>query len=285
MPKLRILGLCAAVLLLGAPTTALAQIAGAPWTTLRPTAPLPPQTESGRVDVGDVELYYAIYGRGRPVVLLHPGLGHSDYWANQVGPLSPDYQVVVVDMRGHGRSGSSDRPFTYELLANDILAVIRKLKLKQPAIVGWGDGAVVGLELARRHPRRVGRLIAFGLTYDVAGQQPGVDQTATFIDYVHKAAADYARVAPEPGAFDATFDKLEALWAAEPHYTAAQLKAVKTPTAILAAEHDEWARPEHMQEAAGLIPGAKTVVLPAVSHFAPWQAPKMFNDAVRLMLR
>ena len=109
MSRLRILGLCAAVLLLGPPTAAVAQIAGAPWTTLRPTAPLPPQTESGRVDVGDVELYYAIYGKGRPVVLLHPGLGHSDYWANQIGPLSQEFQVVVVDLRGHGRSGASGR--------------------------------------------------------------------------------------------------------------------------------------------------------------------------------
>ena len=277
-------GLCAVALLAGA-TPAAAQIAGQPWASLRTTVPLPPQTESGRVDVGDVELYYAIYGKGRPVVLLHPGLGHSDYWANQIGPLSQEFQVVVVDLRGHGRSGASARPFTYALFADDILALIRALDLKKPAIVGWGDGAIVGLELARRHPGRVGKLVLFGLTYDVAGQQPGVDQTPTFVEYVHKAAADYRRLAPEPKDFDATFQKLEALWIAEPHYTAEQLRTVKAPTAVFAAEHDEWARPEHMEEAARLIPGARMVVLPAVSHFAPWQAPKKFNDAVKLMLR
>ena len=116
-------GLCAVALLAGA-TPAAAQIAGQPWASLRTTVPLPPQTESGRVDVGDVELYYAIYGKGRPVVLLHPGLGHSDYWANQIGPLSQEFQVGVVDLRGHGRSGASARPFTYALIADDPMALL-----------------------------------------------------------------------------------------------------------------------------------------------------------------
>ena len=264
---------------------ALAQDLPKPWQSLRTTAPLPPVVKSGRQDVGDVALYYAVYGQGDPVILLHPGLGNGDYWANQVGPLSQEFQVIVVDLRGHGRSTASAKPLSYRLMADDIVHLIKAQKLKAPAIVGWGDGAIVGLELARRHPGRVGKLVLFGLTYDVAGQQPGVDQTPTFVEYVHKAAADYRRLAPEPKDFDATFQKLEALWIAEPHYPAEQLRTVKAPTAVFAAEHDEWARPEHMEEAARLIPGARMVVLPAVSHFAPWQAPKTFNDAVRLMLR
>ena len=275
--------LCAAAVL-GLATPAAAQVAQ-PWTSLRGTAPLPPQRESGRIDVGDVELYYAVYGRGRPVVLLHPGLGHADYWANQIGPLSQEYQVVVIDLRGHGRSTGSDRPLSYRLMAADVLAVIRKLNLKEPAIVGWGDGAVVGLELARRHPGRVGKLIAFGLTWNLSGQQPGVDQSPTFIEYVHKTAADYRELAPQPERFTATFEQLEALWASEPRYSADQLGRLKVPVVIMAAEHDEWVRREHMEEAARLIPGAQIMMLPAVSHFAPWQAPKRFNDALRLMLR
>lgn len=264
---------------------ALAQTARPqPWATLRTTAPLPPTVKTGQLKTGDVELYYSIYGKGAPVVLLHPGLGNSDYWANQIGPISQTRQVIVVDLRGHGRSTRSDRPFSYELLAGDVLNLIRKLNLKDPAIVGWGDGAVTGLELALRHPGRVGQLIAFGMTYDVAGLRPGVDKTATFVEYVRKAAADYQRLAPEPKNFEDTFRKLEALWASAPHYTPEQLAKVRTPTAILAAEYDEWVRAEHMEEAARLIPGAQLVYLNEVSHFAPWQAPKRFNDVLRLLL-
>ncbi|HYG26522.1 MAG TPA: alpha/beta hydrolase, partial [Caulobacteraceae bacterium] len=122
-----IAGSAAAALL---PSVSAAQTARPePWKTLRETTVLPPAVETGRQRVGDVELYYAIYGKGRPVVLLHPGLGHADYWANQIGPLSQDFQVVVVDLRGHGRSTGSDTPLSYALMADDVLQLIRKLHL------------------------------------------------------------------------------------------------------------------------------------------------------------
>lgn len=255
-----------------------------PWTTLRATAPLPNPVETGHFKSGDAALYYAVYGKGAPVVFLHPGLGHSDYWANQIGPFAQTHQVVVTDLRGHGRSTASAQPLSYRLLAEDLLALTRKLNLKKPSVVGWGDGAVAGLEFAMRHPKRIGQLAAFGLTYDVAGQQPAPDRSATFVEYVHKAAADYRRLSPEPQKFDQLFGQLEALWAAEPHYTPDQLARVKTPTAILAAAYDEWVKPEHMEEAARLIPAAQLVFLNDVSHFAPWQASKRFNDVLRLLL-
>jgi pimeloyl-ACP methyl ester carboxylesterase len=265
---------------------ALAQDARSqPWTTLRATTVLPPPVETGRRKINGVELYYAIYGKGPPVVLLHPGLGNSDYWANQVGPLSQDYQVMVVDLRGHGRSTGSDEPLTYELMADDIVRLIKTLRIKEPVIVGWGDGAVVGLEIAMRYPKRISKLVAFGLTYDVSGQQPGVDQTQTFIDYVHKAIADHQTMSPQPGRVDATFNQLEALWATAPRHTAADLAKVKTPTAVIAAEYDEWVTLQHMEEAAGLLPDSQIILLHRTSHFAPWQAPKTFNDALKLVLK
>jgi len=236
------------------------------------------------MQVDDVELYYAVYGKGPRVLLLHPGLGHGDYWANQIGPLSQDYEVMVVDLRGHGRSTRSAKPITYELMADDVTYLIRRLHFGEPAVVGWGDGALVGLEMARRHPKRLSKLIAFGMAHDVSGLQPGVDQTPTFIEYVHKTAADYDRLAPAPKDFNATVDQMEALWAASPHYTARDLASVKTPTTIMVAEHDEWVIPEHAEQAAQLIPGAQSVWAPKVSHFAPWQAPKKFNDGLKLIL-
>jgi pimeloyl-ACP methyl ester carboxylesterase len=255
-----------------------------PWTTLRATVPLPPPVKTGYVRSGDVEIYYAIYGRGRPVLLIHPGLGHGDYWSNQVGPLSQIYQVIVVDLRGHGRSTRSDTPLSYELMGDDVTHLIRTLNIEKPAVVGWGDGAIVGLEMALHHPKRIGELIVFGMAHDVTGLRPAVDQTPTFVEYVHKTAADYERLAPEPKNFGATVDQMEALWETAPHYTAADLARVKAPTTVLVAEHDEWVIPEHAEQAATLIPGAQSVWLPKVSHFAPWQAPKKFTDALKLIL-
>jgi len=255
-----------------------------PWTTLRATTVLPPPRESGQERVGDVALHYAIYGKGKPVILLHPGLGHGDYWANQVGPLSQDYQVIVVDLRGHGRSTASKQPLSYGLMAEDLTRFIQQMHLNKPALVGWGDGAVVALEVGMRHPSRVSELILFGAPFNTTGLQPGVDQKQTFIDYVHKTAADYQKMSPTPTGFDQLFIQLEAMWGREPNYSAEQLRAVKVPTTIIMAEYDEWVRMEHVEQLANLIPDARILPMSKVSHFAPWQAPKRFNDAVRAAL-
>jgi pimeloyl-ACP methyl ester carboxylesterase len=275
--------LALAVTMAGPASAQLARID--PWKSLRETAPLPYTKEKGLMEVGDVKLYYAVYGKGPPVILLHTGLGHSDYWANQVGPLSQDYQVVLVDLRGHGRSTRSDKPFSYDLLGEDVLVLMQKLHIGKAAIVGWGDGAVTALDLAMRHPGRVRELILFGVTYDLTGQRPDVDKSETFIQYVHKTAEDYQRMSPKPEAFDALFQQMEAMWATQPNFTAAQLGKIDTPTTIMVAEHDEWVRRDHAEQLAGIIPNAQLVVLPDVSHFAPWQASKKFNDVVKLALR
>ena len=234
-----------------------------PWRTLRQTVPLPPVVESGRQKVGDVDLYYAIYGKGAPVILLHPGLGHGDYWANQIGPLSQDLQVIVVDLRGHGRSTWSPRPLSYGLMAEDVTLLMRKLGMRSAAVVGWGDGANVGLEMALRHPGRVRELIAFGLTLDASGQQPNVDQNPTFVEYVHKAAADYRQMAPAPERFEAAFQQLEALWASPPSYGPEQLRRLRVPVTVMVAEHDEWVRPEHAQAPGHPGPAPRSPAQPA----------------------
>jgi len=255
------------------------------WETLRTTAPLSPALRTGREDVGDAEIYFAVYGKGEPVILLHPALGNSDYWANQIGPLSQEFQVIVVDLRGHGRSSGPVDALSYRLMARDVVRLIKDLKLKDPAIVGWGDGAVVGLELALRYPKRIGKLVAFGLAFDRSGLQPRPDQTPTFIEYVHKAQADHALLSGNPAAFTRLLDGYEALWEREPNYTADDLANLKLPVVIMAAEHDEWVKPEHMVKAAELIPSARLVTLPKTSHFAPWQAAKNFDDALLMALR
>ncbi|HZO90189.1 MAG TPA: alpha/beta fold hydrolase [Chthonomonadaceae bacterium] len=87
-------------------------------------------------------IWYASYGAGPPVLLLHGGLGHSGNWGYQVPALvHAGYCAVLIDSRGHGRSTRDARPFTYELMASDVLAVMDRLSLEKVAVVGWSDGA------------------------------------------------------------------------------------------------------------------------------------------------
>jgi alpha-beta hydrolase superfamily lysophospholipase len=80
------------------------------WLSLPATPTLPSPATSGTAQVNGVKIWYAVFGRGQPVVLLHGGLANSNYWGNLVPALSGDYQVVVIDSRGHGRSTRNLEP-------------------------------------------------------------------------------------------------------------------------------------------------------------------------------
>jgi pimeloyl-ACP methyl ester carboxylesterase len=87
------------------------------------------------------------------VILLHGGLGHSGNWGYQVPALvESGYRAVLIDSRGHGRSTRDALPFSYELMASDVLAVIDRLHLERAALVGWSDGACTALILAAKAP-------------------------------------------------------------------------------------------------------------------------------------
>ncbi len=79
------------------------------WLMLPPTPSLPHSTQSGFAPVNGIKIWYATFGRGEPVILLHGGLANSNYWGNLVRSLSPHYRVIVMDSRGHGRSSRDDR--------------------------------------------------------------------------------------------------------------------------------------------------------------------------------
>src|SRR6266852_1510138 len=90
------------------------------WLTLPPTPSLPQAAQSGYAPVNGIKIWYATFGRGEPVILLHGGLANAGYWGNQVRELQTRYRVVVMDSRGHGRSTRNDQPYGYDLMAGDV---------------------------------------------------------------------------------------------------------------------------------------------------------------------
>jgi len=242
--------------------------------------PMPAPVAAGKVEVAGASLYYATFGAGEPVILLHGGAGNSEHWANQVAPLAARFKVIVVDSRGHGRSTRDDRPFSYPLMADDVVALMDALGLKQPSLVGWSDGGIVGIDLAIRHPERVKRLVLFGANYDLSGLRKGAGPRANFGAYFDRCAADYRRLSPTPASWDAFVGTLRTMWNTQPAFKPGQLARIAAPTLVVAGEHDEIIRQEHARALSTLIPGARLLILRDASHFAPWQQPAAFNDAL-----
>ncbi len=189
------------------------------WLDLPPTPTLPKADRSGYAPVNGIKLWYAVFGQGDPVVFLHGGLANADYWGLQVPAVAQHYQVIVMDSRGHGRSSRDKRPFGYDLMADDVVGLLDYLAVKRAAVVGWSDGGILALDLAIRHPDRVGKVFAFAANTDPSGVVDGVEKNPTFAAFIARAGHEYGTLSATPGEYGGFVDAISRMWATQPNWT------------------------------------------------------------------
>jgi pimeloyl-ACP methyl ester carboxylesterase len=251
------------------------------WEQLPEPVSMPVAEKSGAAPVNGIHMYYAVYGEGPPVLLIHGGLGYADIWAAQVVDLSRDHMVVVAESRGHGRSTRNADPYSYDLMASDYVALLDYLKIDKTALVGWSDGGIIGIDIAMNHPERLTKVFAQAANTKVDGLKPDVMQNNTFAGYIEDEGEVYKKISPTPGEYDAFVEQISGMWASQPNWSDDDLKTIKTPIAIVLGDHDEAITREHTDYMAKTIPGAKLIILENASHFAMVQDPEGYNRAVR----
>lgn len=265
-------------------TLALPALAEDRWAAIPMPPPMPAAVATGTAPVNGIQMYYATYGAGNPVLLIHGGLGNADIWSNQVVDLMKDHLVIVADSRGHGRSTRTAEPFGYDLMSSDYLALLDYLKVDKVDLVGWSDGGIIGLDIAMHHPERLKHLFAQAANITTDGVDPGVMNDKVFGQYIDWMGKEYGKLSPTPDQYDAFVTQISAMWATQPNWTDAEVAAIKVPTVVAAGDHDQAILRAHTEKIASLIPGAKLVILPATSHFAMLQAPKDYTAAVRALI-
>lgn len=244
-------------------------------------APLPPDGTTGHVEHDNARIWYGSYGAGPAVILLHGGLGNAGNWGFQVPALvAAGYTALVIDSRGHGRSTRDARPYSYQQMGGDVLAVMERLDIGKAAFVGWSDGACTALILGDAHPERVAGVFYFGCNMDDSGTKPFVF-TETLGHCISRHKKDYAALSGTPADFDAFSDAVGLMQRTQPNYSAGDLRRIKVPVTIVQAQNDEFIKHEHAEYLARTLPDAELIDLPDVSHFAPLQRPEEFN---RVML-
>lgn len=291
-----LLALCFFVLVFGALANAAPR-----WQTEPDPPPMPAPDKSGMAAVNGISMYYAIFGHGPPLLLIHGGLSNSDVWAGVIPLLDKHHEVIVADSRGQGRSTQTGERLTYGLMANDYLALLDYLKVSQVALIGWSDGGNIGLDLAIHHPDRLSALFAQAADASpdglVAFSQPQKqDYLSRFHHYLGAAKRridaayefsktgllgmfGYRRSGP-PAPSLALQRQIFRLWATEPHYTEEQLASIRVRTAIVTGDHDTAVRLDHTKYLARTIPGAQLIILPDVGHAAMLQDPVGYAQAV-----
>ena len=207
------------------------------WLTLPPTPKLPAHGKHGHAPVNGIKIWYASFGHGAPVILLHGGLANSDYWGKLVPALARHYRVIVMDSRGHGRSSRDAQPYGYDLMASDVTALMDYLKINKAALVGWSDGAIIGLDIAMHHPERLTKLFAFAANSDPSAVKD-VEHDPVFSSFIERARKEYGKLSPTPTEYDAFLAQITKMWETQPHYTLSDLAHIKAATLVIAGEFD-----------------------------------------------
>ena len=212
-------------------------------------------------DVNGLHLYYETHGSGRPLILLHGGLGSGEMF----GPIIPALaaagrRLIIVDLQGHGRTADIDRPIDVRLMAGDIAALIEHLGLDHPDLLGYSLGGGVGLQTAVQHPELIGRLVV--VSANVSRDAIPVEMLAQQLQ-VNAAAAEfmkdtpmwhlYQRVAPRPEDFGRLLDKMGTSMAKDFDFSD-DVRGLQIPMLIVAADAD-MAPPSHYVEVFKLLDG------------------------------
>jgi pimeloyl-ACP methyl ester carboxylesterase len=248
-------------------------------------APLPTACETGYVEHEGACIWYSTYGSGLPVILLHGGLGHSGNWGYQVPALlESGYRAILIDSRGHGRSTRDTRPFTYDQMASDVLAVMDALQIEKAGLIGWSDGACTAMILAATAPSRTAGVFFFACNMDPSGVKP-FESSLVLDRCFSRHKKDYAQLSATPERFQNLIESLSPMQRTQPNFSADDLKQISVPVLIVQSEQDEFIPREHAEYLARSIPNAEFVLLNGVSHFAPLQRPEQFNTAMLTFLR
>lgn len=264
---------------------AAASAAPPQWMTLPPTPTLPKADKSGTAPVNGIRIWYAEFGSGEPVLFVHGGLGNSDYWGLQVRALvAAHYRVIVMDSRGHGRSTRNAQPYGYDLMSDDVIGLLDYLKIKKVALVGWSDGAIVGLDIAMHHPERLSKLFAFAANIDPTGVSD-IQHSPVFTSFIVRAGREYEKLSPTPKDYKKFVAAISNMWNTQPHWTKADFAKIRLPTWIVDGDHDEAINHDQPRTMADWTPGTGLLIVPDTSHFGFLQDPEQFNRDLLHFLR
>ncbi|HET9927455.1 MAG TPA: alpha/beta hydrolase [Rubrobacter sp.] len=241
-------------------------------------------TRGDYAEIDGLRMYYETRGTGSPLLVLHGAYMTVDAMGSLVPDLAETRRVISVELQGHGRTADvADRPITYEGMADDVAALLRRLGIDEADAFGFSMGGGVALQLAIRHPDSVRRLVVASASYTSDGMQPELHEMIPSLTPEMFAGspieAAYREVAPKPEDFPVLVEKLKELDMTPFDWGAENVREIGAPTMIVVGDSDAVSL-EHavgmfrllgggtMGDLSGL-PDSQLVVLPGTAHFIP----------------
>jgi pimeloyl-ACP methyl ester carboxylesterase len=218
------------------------------------------------VQAKDAKIYYEVYGKGQPIVLLHGGLfGSTVEFSDFIDQLKQKYQVIAISTRGHGKSELGTEPLTLEQRASDAMTVINVVTKDSVIVLGFSDGGYSAYKLGAMYPERVKKMIVIG-----AGEiRPGLRE----FKFTAKQALEMDRpfweqqlkLMPEPKRIEDLFTQVANCYN---NVTVSKelLSTIKCPVLVMAGDRDGGNPVERVVSAARFIPNHQISIIPNTGH-------------------
>lgn len=260
---------------------------------------LPKPAKSGHAAVNGVNYYYAVYGAGEPLLLLHGGMGQIEMFGPNLAKLAKSRQVIGVDLHGHGRTALGEREISLIDMGDDMAGVLKKLGYDQVDVLGYSMGAGVALRLAVQHPKMVRRLALLSAVFAQDGFYPEMlpQQAAVGAAMMEQMKEtpmykSYVAIAPHPEEFPKLLDKMGA-YMRKPYDWSADVKKLTMPVMLIYGDSDMM-RPEHVVKFYQLLGGGlkdagwqrehmsqnRLAILPNLTHYEIGIAPQLVDTAL-----
>jgi pimeloyl-ACP methyl ester carboxylesterase len=260
---------------------------------------IPTPAKSGHIPVNGVNYYYAVYGKGEPLLLLHGGLGQIEMFGPNLAALAKGREVIGIDLHGHGRTDLGTRDINLVEMGNDIAGVVKKLGYQKVDVLGYSLGGGVAFQVAAQHPELVRRLVLVSTVYGTDGFYPEMlpQQAAVSAAMMPQMKEtpmykSYIAIAPHPEDFPKLLDKMGA-YMRKSYDWSSEVKKLTMPTLLVYGDSD-MIRPEHITKFYQLLGGGlkdagwqrehmaqnRLAIIPNVTHYEMGVAPQMVETAL-----
>lgn len=226
------------------------------------------------VNVRGFKMYYEIYGKGEPLLLIHGGIGSINNFSGQIPYFAQHYQVIVVDGRAHGKSVDPTDSLSYEMMAEDFNIFLEFLKIKSCYVIGWSDGGNNGLLLAIHHPDKVKKLVVTGANIWIDERAFPSDLSMSLPDTYLDSLLKLPKTAKVKNDI-----KLWKLHYYEPNISLAQLNSIQCQTLVIGGDH-ELILSKHTLLIAENIPKSNLWIVPNSGHSTLINYRDLFNKTV-----
>jgi pimeloyl-ACP methyl ester carboxylesterase len=260
---------------------------------------LPKPVKSGHIPANGVNYYYAVYGKGEPLLLLHGGLGQIEMFGPNLASLAKNREVIGIDLHGHGRTDLGNRDISLVDMGDDLAVILKKLGYQKVDVMGYSLGGGVAFRFAAQHPEAVRRLVLVSTIYSTEGfypemlpQQAAV--SAKMADQMKQTPMykSYVAIAPHPEEFPKLLDKMGE-YMRKSYDWSADVKKLTMPTLLIYGDSDMM-RPEHIMKFYQLLGGGlkdagwqrehiaanRLAILPNITHYEMGVAPQLVETVL-----